>query len=483
RGARVSLTTRLSLFFLAALAVVLVAFSLTLYLLADVHLHRQLDDRLEAAARTLSSAAEVEPDGVEWEPGVRPLALSHGSFGDHLCWAVTTDEGRVIDRSKQPEAEELLAAARAAPGEYGRPRRLVHAGRAWRVIRLRLAPEPAPLPRQVRPEKLAALTLTVAVPLEPVQTTLRTLAAALAGLMLVVLVVALIAGRAVCRRAVAPVARMADAARSMGAADLHDRLPVPPSADELADLGTAFNGLLERLAEAFERERRFAGEASHQLRTPLAGLIGQVEVALRRDRPAEEYRRALESVLNQAGRLRRVVEALLFLARSEGEARLLGVERIDLAVWVPDRLRAWSDHPRWADLVCGPWTGGPLPVEVHPDLFGELLDALLDNALKYSPSGTPVAVRLGRDDGGAWVEVEDRGCGVAAEDLPHLFRPFFRSDLARKAGVPGAGLGLAVAARVAAALGGSIEVDSEPGRGSRFQVRLPRCESAAEVIK
>src|SRR5262249_38766848 len=284
-GAPVSLTTRLSLFFLAALAVVLVAFSLTLYLLADVHLHRQLDDRLEAAARTLSSAAEVEPDGVEWEPGVRPLALSHGSFGDHLCWAVTTDEGRVIGRSKQPEAEELLAAARAAPGEYGRPHRLVHAGRAWRVIRLRLAPEPAPLPRQVRPEKLAALTLTVAVPLEPVQTTLRTLAAALTGLMLVVLVVALIAGRAVCRRAVAPVARMADAARSMGAADLHDRLPVPPSADELADLGTAFNGLLERLAEAFERERRFAGEASHQLRTPLAGLIGQVEVALRRDRP------------------------------------------------------------------------------------------------------------------------------------------------------------------------------------------------------
>jgi signal transduction histidine kinase len=263
---------------------------------------------------------------------------------------------------------------------------------------------------------------------------------------------------------------MAGAARAMGAADLADRLPVPATVDELSDLGQAFNGLLDRLAEAFERERRFAGEASHQLRTPLAGVIGQVEVALRRERPAEEYRRVLEAVRDQAGRLRRVVEALLFLARSEAEAALPGLELADLAAWVPDRLRIWADHPRAGDLRFES-PGGPVQAAVHQDLFGELLDALLDNALKYSPPGTRVTVRVGYD-GGPWVEVEDRGSGIAADELPNLFRPFFRSDAARRLGVPGSGLGLAVAARVAAALGGSIEVDSHPGRGSRFRVCL-----------
>lgn len=111
--------------------------------------------------------------------------------------------------------------------------------------------------------------------------------------------------------------------------------------------------------------------------------------------------------------------------------------------------------------------------EAHPDLLGELLDALIDNALKYSEPGTPVTVRVGRAPDGAWVEVEDRGCGIEAADLSHLFRPFFRSEAVRRRGVPGVGLGLAVAHRIATALGGSIAAESEPGRGSRFRVRLP----------
>ncbi|MBN9122011.1 MAG: HAMP domain-containing protein [Planctomycetes bacterium] len=467
-----TLTNRLSLFFLAALAAVLIAFSAALYLLADRHLHRQLDDRLAAAARTLASAAEVEPDGVEWEPHNHPTTLAPGTFGDQFHWTVTDEAGRVIDRSAQPGAAELLTEAdHGFRDGHRNPRRVDHAGRAWQAVRLRLERENPP-PGPVKPGKHHAFDVTAAVPLEPVHDTLRALAAALVGLTLVVLAAALFAGRAVCRRALAPVAHMAETARSMGAADLTHRLPAPPSADELTDLAAAFNGLLDRLAEAFERERRFAGEASHQLRTPLAALIGQVEVALRRDRDSAEYRRTLTAVLDQAGRLRRVVEALLFLARSEADARLPGVERVDLAAWVPGRLRDRADGPRAGELVFEPFAA-EVPALVHPDLFGELLDALLDNALKYSAPGTPIAVRVGRDPAGVWAEVEDRGCGIAQDDLPHLFRPFFRSETARRRGVPGAGLGLAVAARIAAALDGSITAESEPGRGSRFRVRLP----------
>jgi signal transduction histidine kinase len=269
---------------------------------------------------------------------------------------------------------------------------------------------------------------------------------------------------------------MADAARTMGAADLSERLPVPASRDELSHLGRAFNDLLDRLGEAFERERQFAGEASHQLRTPLAALIGHVEVALRRERSTEEYQRVLQTVLGQSQRLQRVVEALLFLARSEG-AGLTGFETIDLTHWVEKRLLASNENARSADLAFESATGGPVPANIHPDLFGELFDALVDNALKYSSSGTQVVVRTGTANGDVWVEVEDRGGGVAPEDVPHLFRPFFRADSARKLGIPGAGLGLAVASRIATAHGGSISVDSAPRRGTRFRVHLPESEN------
>lgn len=465
-----TLTNRLSLFFLAALAAVLVTFSVALYLLANRHLYRQLDDRLAASARTVAAAAEVEPDGVEWEPHNRPLTLAPGALGDQLHWAVTNETGRVIDRSAQPDTPELLAEADRGFGSGHRnPRQVDHGGRAWQVARLRLEPEAPPAP--LKPGKHRAFDVTVAVPLDSVHDDLRTLAAALVVLTLAVLVIALLAGRAVCRRALAPVARMADAARAMGAADLTHRLPVSASADELTDLAVAFNGLLDRLREAFEREHRFAGEASHQLRTPLTALIGQVEVALRRDREPAEYRRTLTSVFDQAGRLRRVVEALLFLARSEAAARLPDVEQIDLAVWVPARL-VEREGTRGGDLAFEP-PGTPVPAAVHPDLFGELLDALIDNALKYSEPGTPVLVRVWGNSADVWVEVEDRGCGITPDDLPHLFRPFFRSEAARRRGVPGVGLGLAVAARIASALDGAISVATEVGRGSRFRVRLP----------
>ncbi len=222
-----TLTRRLTLFFFAALAVVLVAFSVALYLLADHHLTRQLDERLEAAARTLASVAELESDGVDWEPEAHPLALSPGSFGDQLHWAITTDDGHVIDQSQQPGVGELLREADAGfRSGHRNPRRFDHAGRAWQVTRIRLVSESPP--EKIQAGKHSVLVLTVAVPLEPVQTTLRTLAVTLAGLTLAILAVALVLGRAVCRRALAPVARMADAARGMGAADLSEpRFPLP----------------------------------------------------------------------------------------------------------------------------------------------------------------------------------------------------------------------------------------------------------------
>jgi signal transduction histidine kinase len=269
---------------------------------------------------------------------------------------------------------------------------------------------------------------------------------------------------------------MAATARMMGVADLDQRLPSAGMGDELGDLSRAFNGLLDRLQESFERQRRFAAEAAHQLRSPLAALLAEVEVALRRGRRPEEYEEVLAWVRRHALRLRHVIDMLLFLARADAEAKL-SLDPIDLSGWLGEHLRSWSRHGRAADLRVECVARGPLWVGAQAPLLGQLVDNLLENACKYSRSGTPIALRLWGGADAVFLAVDDAGFGIAPEDLPHIFRPFYRSARAGCQGTDGTGLGLAVASRIAAAFGGSLGVESVSGRGSRFTLRLPRPDS------
>jgi signal transduction histidine kinase len=227
------------------------------------------------------------------------------------------------------------------------------------------------------------------------------------------------------------------------------------------------------MREAFERQKQFTGEASHQLRTPLTALISEIEVARRRERTEDEYRQILDRIHGDATGLRQIVEAMLFLARADAEAGLPDFEPIDLSDWLPRHLAHWSSHPRAADIHEDERPESPLLVRAHPPLLDQLLDNLLDNACKYSQPGTPIQVQLRREQGAVVLAVQDRGTGLAASDLPHVFEPFYRSPQVRLRGEPGAGLGLSVVSRIAATFGGRVGVESLPGWGSRFVVRLP----------
>ena len=467
-----TLTTRLTVIALAALAVVLAGFSTALYVVASDHLHHRADDRLGAAANVLVAAAEVKPDGVEWEPAERRLGLGPG---DGIVWLVTDPYGRAVDWAAPPDAADFLAEAATHLQETQRPAKKVRwqQGR-WLVRQERVEaanPRLPFAPGTGTEQKFPALVVTVGASLEPVRGTLRELAAVLIGVSVGVWVVAAVAGRAVCRWALKPVTRMADAARGMTAADLGLRLPTAPARDELADLGQAFNALLGRVEEAFERQRGFTAEASHQLRTPLTALLGQVEVALRRDRDGTEYRRVLESVHRQSDRLRKVVESLLFLARSDADAGLPDRQAVDLGEWLPEHVRSgWGSHPRTGDIRVD---AAPALASVHPVLLGELVDVLVDNATKYSPPGTPITVRVGTVGTEVELSVEDAGIGLSEADANQIFEPFVRSAEARRRGVEGTGLGLSVARRIAEAHGGKLDVTNTSGRGSRFTLSLP----------
>jgi heavy metal sensor kinase len=451
----VSLTTRMSAFFLVALAVVLAGFSAALYLLARTYLHRQVEERLATALDTLTAVVEVEPDGLDWEPAEHHLALGQDRSADQVRWVVRDGAGRPVDRSANLAPDDPLG---REEGETV----------PWRVLRQRIH-----FDATLAPGKHADLVLTVAISAEPAEATLRRLAVTLVGLSAGVWLMAGLAGRWVARRALAPVTRMAGAARAMTPADPHQRLPRPGTGDELDDLQGAFNDLLCRLHEALERQRRFTGDASHQLRTPLTAMLGQAEVALRRDRPPEEYREVLARVRAQAGHLHRIVEALLFLARADAEACLDACEVADLRESLPAAAARWSGHPRAGDLRTEAVAGGPYLARVQPLLLGQLIDNLIDNAFKYSEPGRPVVLRLRRERGAVALDVEDSGRGIAGDEMSHVFEPFYRSPESRRLGLPGVGLGLAMVQRIAAVLGGTVTVKSTAGAGSRFTLCLP----------
>jgi signal transduction histidine kinase len=316
-------------------------------------------------------------------------------------------------------------------------------------------------------------------PQEPVEAEIRWLAAVLPLISLGLWALAAGIGRHFARRALAPLVLMAESARAMSSDG--GRLSGPGTRDELEDFARSFNGLLDRLHIALERQRQFTGQASHQLRTPLAALIAAIEVAQRRPRTVEGYEIVLTRLHEDATRLWRVVESLLFLARSDAEAALPDLERLNLADWAADHLRGWSGHERAADVCFEGRDGERLWTRAHRPLLGQLLDNMLENACKYSAPGTPIVVRAWSEPGAVALSVEDRGYGIAGGDLPRVFEPFYRADSARRLGRPGVGLGLAVARRIATAHGGTITAESEPDRGSRFVVRLPRAPAPAVV--
>lgn len=475
-----SLSTRLSLFFLGALAAVLVGFSATLYLLAYAYLSREDDAHIEKALDTLEAAVDVETDGLEWEPQDRRLAVGVDPGIEHVRWVVQDRRGAIIDRSTNaaPDFPPRIGAhvLPEMPGDSTAKGDVA----GWRLGRrhLRLsellgmgkghAEDDEPEDDIEYPD----LVLTVGLSPESARTSLQRLAVALTAVSAGSWLLCATLGRWLSRRALEPVVRMAEAARGMAAADGARALPTPGTGDELDDLSRAFNALLARRREALERQTRFAGDASHQLRTPLAGLLSLVEVVRRRPRPAVEYEQALDQVRHETNRLGQIVESLLFLARSDAEAAMPEGELIDLASWIPIQLRRWSGHERGVDLQCRS-SDGPVWVRAHPPLLAQAVENLVDNAIKYSEVGTPVTITCRAETGASALTVSDRGHGMGTEEAAAVFEPFYRSPEARRLGRSGVGLGLSVVYRIVAASGGRIKVESTPGHGTTFVLRFP----------
>ncbi len=292
------------------------------------------------------------------------------------------------------------------------------------------------------------------------------------AVLIAVLCVIALASIPLARSIAAPVERLTQAARALGAGDLSVRARVQ-ARGEVGELAQAFDEMAERIEAQVRSEKELLANVSHEVRTPLARIRVALELAAEGD--LERARRYLGEIGSDLDELDRLVEDVLSTARLDLAAHGSGQVRrepVDLSAVVADAARRFQE--RWPARALEADAAGPLPaVSGDGALLRRLLDNLLDNAAKYSEAPAPVRLAARAEPGAAVLEVRDRGIGIAAEDLPRLFTPFFRTDRSRARNTGGVGLGLALARRIARAHGGDVEVESQVDQGTTFRVRLP----------
>ncbi len=295
-----------------------------------------------------------------------------------------------------------------------------------------------------------------------------------------ILLVASLGGWWLSGRALAPVDDLTATARNIGERNLSQRLPVPPTNDELARLSTTLNQMLDRIENGFRRIAEFTADASHELRTPVALMRTTAELALRKPREAGEYREALREVLSESERTTALIENLLTLARADAGRAQLDLATVDLA----ELLHEVSEQATKLVTLKGQqfrYEAPDVPLSVHADsaALRRLFLILLDNAVKYSHDGGKIALVATAQSGRIQVEVVDDGIGISEADLPKIFERFYRADKSRNRDSGGAGLGLSLAKWIAEAHDAELTVTSKPGSGSAFRFSIVREENAA----
>jgi two-component system OmpR family sensor kinase len=286
----------------------------------------------------------------------------------------------------------------------------------------------------------------------------------------VALVLASLAAYGVAAAALRPVEAMRARAATISAAEPGERLPVPPTHDEVARLGTTLNEMLERLGEALEHERTFVADASHELRTPLAILRTELDLALAEDRSSTELRAALASAAEETDRLTQLAEDLLTIAQTERGELPLRLERIELREvlgGVGQRFARRAEEEGRAIVVDGP------PLEIRADRLriAQAVGSVVDNALRYGAGEVSVFLAAAADDT-VEIRVRDHGPGFPPDFLPRAFERFSRPGASRVDG--GSGLGLAIVRTVARAHGGEARAGNAEDGGAEVRLTLPR---------
>jgi two-component system, OmpR family, sensor kinase len=456
-----SVRVRLTGWYTAVLACVLVLLAFTTYFVLRENFSRRVDSSAAEIAdsflATVNAEAKEEPDPRSLQDALATAIAEH-RLADTIFIALDSHGQVLASSNEQPsDLKGSLAGLQSL-----RTVRLGH--RHYRTY--------------VRPFTVAGqqLTLVLLQSLHRQNEFLENLAGTFAVVIPLTLLLASAGGYFLARRSLSPVVAMSDQAKQISASNIRERLSVKNSTDELGQLALSFNQLLERLDTSFEQQQRFTADASHELRTPVAILFGEADVALSQSvRSPEEYRETLNILRSEAGRLKDIVEGLFTLTRADAGQYPLTFSDFYLDELVSEcarHLRTLASS-KAIELSCD--ARRELPIRGDEGLLRRMLLNVLDNAIKYTPSGGKVVVSCQNCETGYCVTVRDTGCGIPQELHSRIFERFFRVDKVRsRSEGSGAGLGLSISAWIAEAHGGRIELTNSGRDGSLFSIFLPQ---------
>lgn len=452
-----TIRARLTVWYAVVLTAMLIVYAVSTFVAVRHEFLEQLDERLHDDFEAAEGRLTRTSDGrVVWAAD----AHQDGHDVEAKVYEVWSASGEQIHRSGAPIALPPVVLGATATS-YAYETIVASSGEPWRTITA-----PVSVSGHSVVLRVSRLEERVREELSEVRTVLAL------GLPLVVALAGL-GGYLLARRALAPIDHLASEARRITAERLHERLTVPNQRDEIGRLAAVFNETFGRLESSFDQLRRFTADSSHELRTPLAVVRGIGEVAVAESRSPAEYKEAIGSMLEEVDRMSKLVETLLRLSHGDAGAIHLSRESHDvgqLAREVASSLGVLAEE-RNQTLTVEAEEAITAPVDRL--VFREALTNILDNAIKYSPVGGAIAIRVARTGDRALIAISDRGPGVSPEHRARIFDRFFRVDDSRTRDTGGAGLGLAIAKWAVEIQGGQITVDERPGGGAEFRILVP----------
>lgn len=458
---RLGIRWQLTLWYSLALSVVLLAFSGALFVTIRTHLLARIDAELTEESNEVAEELELASTESEFRRRFQHHYADDALFG----FQVARMDGKILFGSRGPSGVDLPHPASNDDTEF----RIFQNIELSRLDRRRMLGRVVQLPD-------GPLMTYVFAPMEETESQLKSLLTMLFLNGLLAILAAVIVGYFMARRVMAPIHEMTKIAERISSQNLSERIAMGNSGDELGRLSTTLNRTFDRLQRAINEMRRFTADAAHELRTPLAIIRTEVEVALREceltgQRISEPLQRATDSVHAETLRLSILVDQLLTLSRQETGLQGGDFHRVslkDVLIDVVESLRILAEEK-----------GIRLILDDHDEqtvlgdelALNQLFFNLIENAVKYTPADGVVRISSQREGSSVRVTVEDTGIGVESKHHEHLFERFYRVDAARS--TAGTGLGLAICRSIVEAHHGTIEVESEPGRGTKFTVLLP----------
>ncbi len=450
-----SIKFRLTVWYLVAIVLVVGAFGTAAYFLLSKNLYRNLDDSLRARVAEIESSIKVKERQVRFEQKFNELVMIFDADGALLQRLGPNVRFANIETTVQQAlfGQASFVTASTTEGQdvrlYASPFNVDSSTRIAIVV--------GRLPRDIK-EMLAIFRMVI-------------INSALA-----VILLAGIGGMFLANRTLKPVERISDIARGISESDLSRRIDIRTD-DELGRLALTLNGMIGRLEEAFKKQRQFLADASHELRTPLAVLQAESSLTLDKRRTQAEYRKSLDLVSQEVTYMSEIVSKLLLLARSDAGCEPFNFQEVnilDLFAELSQDVEALAQE-KGVQFSLGQMDN--LTVRGDRLKLRQLFLNILDNAVRYTPSGGSISGSVVKKNVSAVVSISDTGIGIPAEHLPFIFDRFYRTDKARSRSEGGAGLGLAIAGSIAKAHGGRIEVESQAGKGTTFHVVLPMANS------